>query len=381
MAVQLSLPLSLPWFAWKNLGRRRLRTFLTLCGIGMAIGAFVALVGFSRSFEHEWLRLYESTGTDIAVVQKTFLNTTVDESAADAVKKLPVVDRASPMMINMMDLTPEINALAYGFKSDSFELDALTLESGRRFRDHQPEIMLGNLLASSLNKKSGDTLDIQGSPFKVTGVYHGGSALEAAAVIFPLDQLQQIASLDGKVTAIHVRLRPVPPGESPEEYLHHAQALIEAALPGLRAVPAVERASNNQLVVLAHAAAWGTSSIAVFIGILGIANTMAMSVFERTREIGILRALGWKSWRILLLIQMEAGALGFVGGIFGIAVGWGALRALSLLPQTASIVSTSFPPLLLLEALGVAVFAGLIAGFIPAWRGAHLSPVEALRHD
>jgi putative ABC transport system permease protein len=134
-------------------------------------------------------------------------------------------------------------------------------------------------------------------------------------------------------------------------------------------------------VALAHAAAWGTSSVALLIGILGIANTMAMSVFERTREIGILRALGWKRWRVLLLIQSEAAVLGFAGGILGIAVGSGALCALALLPQTASIASASLPPLLLVEALGIALLAGLVAGAIPAWRGAGLSPVEALRHD
>ena len=377
----MPLQLSLAWFAWRNLGRRRLRTFLTLCGIGMAIGAFVALVGFSRSFEHEWLRMYESSGTDIAVVQKTFLNTSVDESAGATLKRLPDVAQATPMILNMMDLTPEVNALAYGWKADSYEFESLTFKSGHRFQDGHAEVILGDLLASNLNKTTGDTLEIQGSKFTVTGVYHGGSALEAGAVILPLDQLQLIGSLQGKVTAFHVRLRPVPAGDSPEHYLQSAQAQIEAALPGLRAVPAAERASNNQLVVLAHAAAWGTSSIALLIGVLGIANTMAMSVFERTREIGILRALGWKSWRILLLIQIEAAALGLVGGVVGIVAGWGALRLLSTLPQTASIVSADFPLLLLLEALGVAILAGLLAGVVPAWRGAHLSPVEALRHD
>ena len=98
-------------------------------------------------------------------------------------------------------------------------------------------------------------------------------------------------------------------------------------------------------------------------------------------EIGILRALGWKSWNILLLIQNEAGVLGLVGGLLGICVGWGALRLLSVLPQTASVVSASVSPLHLLEALGIAIFSGLVAGAVPAWRGAHLSPVEALRHD
>jgi putative ABC transport system permease protein len=116
-------------------------------------------------------------------------------------------------------------------------------------------------------------------------------------------------------------------------------------------------------------------------GILGIANTMAMSVFERTREIGILRALGWKSWRILLLIQTEAMVLGVGGGFIGIGFGWGVLRLLAALPQTASIVSASLTPLYLAQALGVSVLSGLAAGAYPAWRGAHLSPVEALRHD
>lgn len=347
----------------------------------MAIGAFVALVGFSGSFEHEWLRLYQSSGVDIAVVQKTFFNTSVDESDSAKLRALPDVAQAMPMILNMMDITPEINALTYGWQADSYELNSLTFQSGHRFRDGQPEVILGDLLASNLNKKTGDTLPIQGMNFTVTGVYHGGSALEAGAVILPLDQLQLIANLQGKVTAFHVRLRPVPAGETAQHYMESAQAQIESALPGLRAVPATERASNNELVVMAHAVAWGTSSVALLIGILGIANTMAMSVFERTREIGILRALGWKRWKVLMLIETEAAVLGLAGGFVGIAFGWLALRALSHLPQTASIASAAFPVVLVLKALGVAVLAGLLAGAIPAWRGAQLSPVEALRHD
>jgi putative ABC transport system permease protein len=377
MAAQLSFV----GFAWKNLWRRRLRTSLTLCGIGMAIGAFVALVGFSRAFEQEWLRIYTSSGTDIDVVEKTFLNTSVDEALAPRLRAVPVVDRAEPMMYNIMDLTPEINAIVFGWQADSYEFNSLTFTSGERFHDGKPEIILGEMLARNLNKKVGETVEMQGSGFLVTGIYHGGSGLEAAAVIMPLDQLQQISSLQGKVSSFHVRLRPTPADESRDHYLKRAQALIEAALPGLNAAPAAEYAANNQFVTLAKAIAWGTSSIALLMGILGIANTMAMSVFERTREIGILRALGWKSWRILLLIQTEAMALGIGGGFIGIVFGWGVLRLLAALPQTASIVSASLSPFYLFQALGVAVLSGLAAGAYPAWRAAHLSPVEALRHD
>ncbi|MGD0892596.1 MAG: ABC transporter permease [Terracidiphilus sp.] len=377
MASQLSFA----GFAWKNLWRRRLRTALTLVGIGMAIGAFVALVGFSRSFEHEWLRLYSSSGTDIAVVDKTFLNTSVDASIEPKLRAIPVVSQASPMVFNMIDLTPEVNALVFGWRADSYEFDSLTFLSGKKFENGKPEVLLGDALAGSMHKSVGDKIQIQGSTFTVVGIYHGGTALEAGAVIMPIDQLQQLSSLQGKVSGFHVRLRPAPAGEPEAAYLKRAQKEIETALPGLNAQLASERASNNQFVSLAHAVAWGTSSIALLMGILGIANTMAMSVFERTREIGILRAIGWKSWRVLVLIQLEAVVLGLGGGFIGIGFGWGALHLLSTLPQTASVVSASIDPLHLIEALAIAVFSGLAAGALPAWRGAHLSPVEALRHD
>lgn len=373
--------LSFTGFVLNNLRRRRFRTLLTLSGIGMAVGAFVGLVGFSSAFQQQWMRIYSSSGTDIAVIQGTFLNTTLNESATAKLQKLPVVAQASPTIYNLMDLTPDVNALIYGWNADSFQLDSLRILAGRRFRDGQPEVMLGDLLAGDLDRKPGDTLDIQGTPFKVTAIYHGDSTLEAAAVIMPLDQLQQLSGMEGKVSTIDLRLRPAPAGEAPEKYLKRAQAEIQAALPGARAVPAAERANDNQFVKLAQASAWGTSLLALLIGILGIANTMAMSVFERTREIGILRALGWKRWQVLAHIEIEAVLLGLGGGFLGIALGWGALRALAALPQTASFFEATLHWPLLAKAVGIAILAGLIAGALPAWRAGRLSPVDALRHD
>ncbi len=190
--------------------------------------------------------------------------------------------QASPTIFNLMDLTPEVNALVFGWKANGFQFESIQILSGRRFHDGQPEVMLGDLLAADLKKNPGDTLEIQGTPFTVTGTYHAASALQANAVIMPLDQLQQLSSLQGKVSTIDVRLRQAPHGESPDHYLKRAQAEIEAALPGIRAVPAAERASDNQFVKLAQASSWGISSLALLIGILGIANTMVMSRNLRT---------------------------------------------------------------------------------------------------
>ena len=373
--------LSFTGFVLKNLLRRRMRTLLTLAGIGAAVGAFVGLVGFSSAFEQQWMRIYSSSGTDLAVIQGTFLNTSMDESAVDKLKNVPDVAQASPTIFNLMDLTPDVNALVYGWKANAFQFGSLHILAGTTFHDGRPEVMLGDLLAQTLKKAPGDTLDIQGTPFTVTAVYHGASSLEAAAVVMPLDQLQQLSSLQGKVSTIDVRLRPAPRGEPAAQYLKQAEAQIEAALPGMRALPAAERASDNQFAKLAHASAWGTSLLALLIGVLGIANTMAMSVFERTREIGILRALGWNRWMVLAHIEIEAVILGLSGGLFGIVLGWVALHVLAALPRTASLVSASFRWQLPAEAVGIAVLAGLLAGALPAWRAGQLSPVNALRHD
>jgi putative ABC transport system permease protein len=377
----MAMSLSFTGFVLNNLRRRRLRTVLTLSGIGVAVGAFVALVGFSSAFEQQWLRIYSSSGTDISVIQGTFLNTTLNQSATEKLRKLRVVAQASPTIYNLMDLTPDVNALVYGWNADAFEFDSLQILSGRRVRDEQREVMLGDLLAQDLNKKPGDELELQGTQFNVTAVYHAPSTLEAAAVVMPLDQLQQLSGMEGKVSTIDVRLRPAPAGEAPELYLKRAQTEIQAALPGVRAVPAAERASDNQFVKLAEASAWGTSLLALLIGVLSIANTMAMSVFERTREIGILRAQGWKRWQVLAHIEVEAVALGLSGGFLGIFLGWCALRALDSLPQTASFFTPSLHWTLLVEAVAIAMLAGLIAGALPAWRAGQLSPVDALRHD
>jgi putative ABC transport system permease protein len=367
--------------ALKNILRRKLRTTLTLFGVGIGIAAFVALVGFSSAFENEWLKIYDSSGTDLAVVQKTFLNTSIDQSVGAKLAALPEVADAVPMILNMMDLTPDINTIVYGWLDNSYELDPLVITQGRRFHGDKPEVMLGEILAENLGKKAGDTLEIQGAPFSVVGVFRGGSALVTGGAIMSIAQLQQLADLGNKVTAFHVRLKPASNGESPDERIRKARKSIEAALPGLKAVPAGERARTNQLVVLARSTAWGTSLIALFIGALGITNTMAMSVFERTKEIGVLRALGWKQSRVMKLILTEAAGLGFVGGVFGLILGWAALRLLAVIPQTANIGFASIRLSQAAETLAIAILIGLASGFVPAWRGARLSPVEALRYE
>ena len=372
--------ISLFQMALRTISRRRLRTGLTLCGVALGIAAFVALVGFSHSFEKEWMKALESSGTDIAVVQKTFLNTSVDEAIESRLRSLPDIADVAPLVFNIMDLTPEVNTIVYGRPEHSFEMDSIAMVQGRKFRGDAPEIMFGELLAENLGMKPGDTLEIQGVTFTVVGVFLG-SAIETGSAMLPIRQLQKLSDLGNKVTAFHVKLARPRPGQSTKDQMQSARAAIESAFPGLRAVPARDRASNNQIVAVARASAWGVSLIALLIGAFGIANTMAISVFERTKDIGVLRALGWRRRRIVELILTESALLGFLGGLAGFLFGWGVLKVLSRLPPVASIASSSVSWYLSAQAIFISVLTGLAAGLTPALRAARLSPAEALRHD
>src|SRR5215831_13443688 len=167
--------MSLFRMAMADISRRKLRTSLTLCGVALGIAAFVALVGFSSSFEREWRRVLESSGTDIAVVQKTFLNTTVDEAIGEKLRSVPEIDDAAPMVFNIIELTPEVSAIVYGRPENSFEMDSLVIVHGRKFRGNDAEIMLGELLAENLGKKEGDTIEVQGQVFRVVGIFRGSA--------------------------------------------------------------------------------------------------------------------------------------------------------------------------------------------------------------
>jgi putative ABC transport system permease protein len=224
-------------------------------------------------------------------------------------------------------------------------------------------------------------MQVQGTSLQVVAIFRGGAAFQVGGALMPLGQLQRLADMGTKVTAYHVRLHPPEKSAAVKERIQKVRSSIEAIMPGLKAVPAADMATNNQAVVLARSTAVGTSGIALFMSALGIANTVAMSVFERTKEIGVLRALGWRCSRIMQLILLEASILGLVGGVLGLGVGWGALHILASIRATANVAQPSIPLIQSAQALLIALIIGTGAGLVPAWRGGRLSPVEALRHD
>jgi putative ABC transport system permease protein len=126
---------------------------------------------------------------------------------------------------------------------------------------------------------------------------------------------------------------------------------------------------------------WAIAFLALVVGGAGMMNTMVMSVFERTREIGVLRALGWRRVRILLMVLRESLALSLLGGLVGLVAGVVMIVMLNRVPFMTGFVKARFSVGLFVQALVTALVLGAIGGIYPAWRASRMRPVEALRYE
>jgi putative ABC transport system permease protein len=141
---------------------------------------------------------------------------------------------------------------------------------------------------------------------------------------------------------------------------------------------ASEVVGTSQGFRVARAMSWSTSLLAIVVGVLGVMNTMLMTVFERTHEIGILLAVGWKRRRIMLMVLLESALLGLLGGVLGVALGALGLKILETTPAIRGLLEPDLSPRLLLISIAIAVVVGVISGLYPGWRSSRLSPSLAL---
>jgi putative ABC transport system permease protein len=119
------------------------------------------------------------------------------------------------------------------------------------------------------------------------------------------------------------------------------------------------------------------AAISLLVGAVGIANTMFTSVLERTKQIGIMKAIGAQNKDVLLMFVLNAGIIGLIGGVIGVLIGWLLSLGMGLAMGMQTIVGVD----IIAIALGVSVIVGMIAGIVPAYQGSQLNPVDALRYE
>jgi putative ABC transport system permease protein len=360
----------------KNLSRRRVRTALTIMGIGLGIGAVVALLGLAWGLEASWTDAYKVRKTDLVVRRSGggLIAQPFPDSASEQVAQIPGVSHVASLLTEVLSIESVPMMVVSGRQWQSFLWENLKIVSGRLPKDATEKVVvLGTLAAEMLEKKPGDKITIEIDEFEVVGIADGGAVVENGAIMISLPLLQDIMQKDKMVNFINVRLDPK--SRDP----HTVSQVIQQHIPGCRVDIADEVLSQSDGVKTFKAMNWGTSIIALLVGTFGVMNTMFMSVFERTREIGILLALGWKRSRILRMILLESVTLCFAAGIVGIVAGIALLKILTLMPWMQGRIEPQITVELLSLALGLAIAVGVASGLYPALHCTRINPSLAIR--
>lgn len=362
----------------RGLLRRPLRTGLTLAGISIGIAAVVALVGMSRGFEKGWQVGLKARGTDIVVSNKSGSLTPkpFDASVRDLIAKIPGIVATCDLLVQVTSVEDSDLMILSAREWGGFSWSNLKVVSGRMPHDAAEEaVVLGQTAAEILKKKVGDPIQIETKELKVVGIVKGGALVEDGSVILSLPLLQKIVGSPNQINAIDVRATP----GANEEQLANLTQRIEQLVPEVRAVTVSEHLSHDEGFRLVKAMSWGTSLLAILVGVLGVMNTMLMTVFERTHEICVLLAVGWKRSRIMQMILYESALLGLFGGIVGVAIGAIGVQVLSKAPAIRGLLQPDLGIPLLGLSVVIAVAVGIISGLYPAWRSSRLTPSLALQ--
>ncbi len=382
------------WFVtvlFLNLLRRKARSVLTVCGVGVAIGTTVALLGIARGFEESSVQAFEGRGVQIVVIEQGVLDqlsSDLDASLTRRIERVPGVHEVARGLVELVDYSQSgslVSLVLHGWEANSFLFDDLKILRGRLYRSDERNVaILGSTLAENIGKDVGDRIAIQREEFEVVGVYQSFNIFENGAATIPLAELQRVMARPDGVTGFSIRLHQGgSPPVSVDAVCERINALVdESGQPlGMVALPTKDYANSAMHLRIAHAMAWTTSAVAIVVGAIGMLNTMLMSVVERVREICILRAIGWRKSRIARMILGECMLLSLCGATVGTLAALVLTYWLTMLPVTRGFIEGRISPTVIAQGFAIALAVALCGGAYPAYRAVQLPPAMGLSHE
>lgn len=360
----------------KNLVRRKVRTILSIIGISIGISAMVAFTSIVKGHMDGINNYARSSGAHLVVFTKNIISlvqSRIPKKDLDEIRKINgVSDVAStsfyvvifPRFMLLFGRNPEERFIKY-YQNERLK---------GRLIEKDDEIMLGTISVTNLNKKIGDEIEFLNSKFRVVGIYETNTIWENAGCIISERVLQKAWAMGDSANLAFIYLN------DPQKWKDVADTIIKK-FPDLMAIRTDDFSSAfGKQFEYTNWISNVISIIAIIIGCICVLNTMLMSISERVREIGTLRAVGWSRLMVFKLIFSEGILLSLFGGILGIILGvLGSQVIVELSPER--FLLAQYPPDLLLKAMAIAIILGFIGALYPAYKSSKLSPIEALQYE
>jgi putative ABC transport system permease protein len=384
------------WFVlgFKNLIRRPLRSLLTVLGVAIAIAVLYSLFEFQQGYQSRLKSELGAMGAQVMVVPKgcPYEAATIalhggkwprymDEGLLAKVKANPGVAQAAGVIMDAVTGSDNRNLIFLGIDRDYMALRPAWRINGAWF-DSDSGVLLGANAAEELGLKPGSDFAIPGKPNRlhVSGVLGRTNSQDDGFIFLPVKTLQGLFGLNGKLVVILIKARQI---DRADELV----ASLRASEVDMNVFPLSELLSTvSQLMASTRVFVSAIVIIAILLGAVGVLNTVLMAVFERIREIGMMKAMGASAGDVFKLVWAETILTTVTGGLFGVLVAVGSARLVEGLirgvipfaPQ-GSLIGIS--PVTLLGCTVLSLVLGLVAGFYPALRAASVRPVEAIKAD
>ncbi len=395
--------------AIKSLRTRPIRSWLTMIGVVIGVFLIVSLMSLSEGVKGAILQQLRMMGKDLIMVfpgEISDLSTTfgggleLSENDIKAVEQTEGVESIVPMNYKAEAIRHEgvVKTLLINGVSLEDGLDILkndfgwTLQEGEWPIIGKKEIVVGNAVPNDLfpGMEIGDGVTINGRKFIVVGILESvGNKQDDSTITVDLDIFKDIT---GETKGAKMIIAKVEPGydtdnvvENIKESLDETRKRVRGADSPPFSVLSSEKVASivNSILGMIQIAIFGFASIAIIVGGIGIMNTMYMSVHERIREIGIMKAVGAKRKTITTIFLIESGIFGLFGGFGGMVLGLGLAKVVEFAVRaTGSLyLKAAITPQLILFSLAFSFVIGCIAGYLPSRSASKMNPVEALRYE
>ena len=401
--------------SWNTLKANKMRSGLTVLGIVIGVSAVVFLVSFGKGHQENITKIFEEMGANAIYITGTSMGqgitggtgslTLEDAEALLDPNRAPSVEAVAPM-IEKMDRasygTEDTLTDVVGITPDILKMTSYPIEVGRFISEEDVRrrtsvAVLGYQTKQDLfgsNEALGESIRVAGRKFEVVGVLEKKGGMMGTAddyVMIPLTTMQtkittQTSARGRPVQTIAVKaVNPEEIGAATEQIktiLRQRHHIREGEDDDFTVVDMQEILNSMEQALGIFSVFLGSvGAISLVVGGIGIMNIMLVSVTERTREIGIRKAVGAKRRDILRQFLVEAAMLSLAGGVIGLLIAVMGTRLVSGLDLGGYEVSAPISTDIVIIAIIVAVGIGLISGSYPAFRAARLDPIDSLRHE